>query len=226
MVDNAHERHSHITHVFDELNQPNFSSQVCRETLMKAYGLRLESEVEATTRAQKEYDFANDCLSGKGPSAMGVGKGDLRTILTIEIGMGSVSKDGQTPPKPLGPPWLAGDWPTMARLIRKIAGRQLGLEENFNGVANEFVRVWPTDFTGKIDDPPDGMDIPKEWILTTLIVDSVPIKIFASSRKYRTRKWIQLPYGPAKCRQNNPGGIYPKMWRSLDSSPKPFGDRV
>lgn len=212
-MDDALERFDALLEAFDT-GDPS----TMRHALMRSYGLTLQDMGRAPQEiAERELEFAMKCLKGEGPNVQEtLISGDLREVLLIEIGIKGRDQ---------GPPWLRGDWRSMASIISRNALIQLERQYDANKsypqkISEDVVRLWPVNW-GVVEDAPGAAPFRRD---AKLGPKKIPIQVLAHGAEHLECDWIGLPDGPSKYRRYWPEGIPPNMWNRLEHQPISFNE--
>ena len=110
----------------------------------------------------KEFEFAGDCLKLNGmESKWNPKSGDLTELICIEAGFHIHAY----PETHTGPPWLLGDWVSMAKIVRNICGRIL---------ADELESAKPnSDVKTMLDGLKDTLNKPENYVFSAKWEDIV-----------------------------------------------------
>jgi len=206
-------------------DKSNQQADQFRKNVLAAYGCDDQSSSgkwEPDELAKKEKEFAERCLSGRGPDEIEatLDQGNLCTVLAKEIGTQTESHQMM--------PWLGGDWITMANLIihnSKIALAGSDDEKPKDRVAEalEIIRLWPV--LGMIGDP---VGLPAEGtqrIQLQIGIESCEEKIYLQTKTVNfDYEWIMLAEAPKKLHNlgTKESGVPRNLWKGFEWDP---GDR-
>tara|TARA_B100000029_G_scaffold516542_1_gene630713 strand:- start:2182 stop:2868 length:687 start_codon:yes stop_codon:yes gene_type:complete len=207
-------------------DKSNQQADLFRKNVLAAYGCDDQSSSgkwEPDELARKEKEFAERCLSGRGPDEIEatLDQGNLCTVLAKEIGTQTERYQMM--------PWLGGDWITMANLIihnSKIALAGSDDEKPKDRVDEplEIIRLWPV--LGTVGEP---VSLPSEGthrIQLKIGIDGCEetISLQTGERRYFDYEWIMLAEAPRKLHNlsTKESGVPSNLWKGFEWDP---GDR-
>ncbi len=191
-----------------------------RKSMFEAYGIveefprGIQDPHEAVKEIEtKEFEFARQCLEGRGPNATQAFSrtGDMREVMLIEIGT------HQDPPEFPKKPWLMGDWQFLAeRIVGFILDEGSDAESSDIGrhQSAQVVRVWPT-VRGSWKDIGDrvlskGHLVEVDLDLNDMGNRSIKIRSNKDTWNEAAYNWIVLPTGPGVLTHSD--GIPAHLW--------------